>query len=180
MKVYLIRHGLTEDIANNIYQRNNSPLVKDAVEKNPYNNLRFDKVYCSPLRRAKQTAEALFKDFEIIDYIYEYVGPKRLYGKSQDEARIFWEKHWEIIHTDPDWNFDGSESFNEIVERAAKFYNFLKTLKYNRIAVVGHSIFSRHLLSIHALGRKNYTIDIFYKLTINIKPYPLRFLKMEI
>jgi len=65
MKVYLIRHGLTEDIANNIYQRIDSPLVEDAIKENPYKNLHFDKVYCSPLLRAKQTAETFFKDFEI-------------------------------------------------------------------------------------------------------------------
>lgn len=180
MKVYLIRHGLSEDIANNIYQRKDSPLVKDAIKENPYKKLQFDKIYCSPLLRATQTAEAFFDDFEIINYIYEYVGPKKLYGKRQDKAKLFWDKHLEKFRTEPDWSIDGSESFNDIVERADKFYKYLKKLKYKRVVVVGHSIFFQHLLSIHALGRKNYTIDIFHKLSTNIRRYPLGLLKMEL
>ena len=180
MKVYLIRHGVTQEAIDGISQRDDAPLAADAIKQNPYKGLKFDKVYSSPLLRAKQTAEILFKDFEVIDYIYEYKRPSLLDGVSESDARKFWTKHWEKASTDPNWNYDGSESFNKIVERANKFYKFLKGLKYERITVVGHSIFFRHLISIHALGKDAYTIDKFYKLTNYINPLPLRFLQMEL
>jgi len=180
MKVYLIRHALSHDAEKGISQRDDAPIVKDSIKKNHYKDIKFDKVYCSPLLRTRQTAEKLFGDFEIADYIYEYKRPAKLDGVPQKETRKFWEKHWEEAATDPNWSYDGSESFNTIVERVNKFYKFLKGLKFDRVAVVGHSIFFRHLLSIHALGRKNYTIDKYYKLSVFIKPYPLHYLKMEL
>ena len=180
MEVYLIRHALSQDAEKGISQRDDTPIVKGGVKENRYKNIKFDKVYYSPLLRTQQTAEELFDDFEIVDYIYEYKRPKLLDGIPREEARKFWEKHWEEMTTDPEWSYDGSESFNTIVRRADKFYKFLKGLRFERVAVVGHSIFFRHLLSIHALGKKNYTIGVYYKLSAFIKPYPLHYLKMEL
>jgi len=180
MKVYLIRHALSKDAKKGISQRDDTPIMEDGIKENYYKDLEFDKVYCSPLLRAQQTAEKLFGNFEIVDYIYEYKRPAKLDGVPRKEARKFWEKHWNESTTNPDWSYDGSESFNTIVKRADKFYKFLKGLKFDRIAVVGHSIFFRHLLSIHALGKKNYTIDKYYKLSVYIRPYPLHYLKMEL
>lgn len=174
---------MSEDAEKGISQRDDSPLTKDAIKEKSigyYQKLEFDKVFCSPLIRATQTAEKLFGNFEIIDYIYEYKRPAKLDGVPRKEARMFWEKHWASSSTDPNWSHDGSESFNTIVKRADKFYKFLKGLKHKRVAVVGHSIFFRHLLSVHALGKKNYTIDKYYKLSRFIKPYPLHCLKMEL
>lgn len=180
MKVYLIRHALSQDAEKGISQRDDTLIVEDGIKENYYKDIKFNKVYCSPLLRARQTAEKLFDDVEIVDYIYEYKRPTKLDGVPRKEARKFWDKHWKKVTTDPNWSYDGSESFNTIVERADKFYKFLKGLKFERVAVVGHSIFFRHLLSIHAFGRKNYTIDKYYKLSAFIKPYPLHYLKMEL
>ena len=180
MKVYLIRHGVTQQALDGISQTDDVPLAEDAIKENPYKNLVFDKVFSSPLFRAKQTAEKLFGDYEIVDYIYEFRAPKELVGISKDIVNKFWREHWDEVRKDPDWKFNDCESFNEIVDRADKFYKFLKTLDYGRIAVVGHALFFKHLLSIHALGRKNYTIDKYYNLSAYIRPMPLSFLKMEL
>ena len=180
MEVYLIRHALSQDAERGVSQRDGAPIVKDGVKENRYKNIKFDKVYCSPLLRARQTAEKLFDDFEVVDYIYEYKRPSLLDGVPRKEARKFWDKYWEEATTDPDWSYDGSESFNDIVKRVDRFYRFLKGLKFERVVVVGHSIFFRHLLSIHALGKKNYTIGVYYKLSVFINPLPLHYLKMEL
>jgi broad specificity phosphatase PhoE len=180
MKVYLIRHAMSQDAEKGLFQRDDSPISKDSIKENYYKNWKLEKVYCSPMLRAQQTAEELFKDFETIDYIYEYIPPKKLDGKFMDEVRIFWEKHGKKASVDPDWSHDGSESFNTIVKRANKFYKFLQSLKHSRVGVVGHSIFFSHLMSVHALGMENYTIDKYQKLSRFIRPYPLRYLSMDI
>jgi len=67
---------MSEDAEKGISQRDESPLVKNAIKEKSisyYKKLEFDKIFCSPLLRTKQTAEALFgDDFGIVDYIYEY------------------------------------------------------------------------------------------------------------
>ncbi len=171
---------MSQDAAKGIPQKDNSPIVKDSIKENHYKNWKLEKICCSPVLRAQQTAEALFKEYETIDYIYEYIRPKMLDSKSRDEGRIFWDKHWAKATTNPDWNYDGSESFNTIVKRANKFYKHLQSLKYSRVGIVGHSIFFSHLMSVHALGVDGYTIDKYYKLSRFIRPYPLRYLTMEL
>jgi broad specificity phosphatase PhoE len=117
MKVYLIRHAMSQDAKKGISQRDDSPIIKDSIKEYYYKGWRLEKVYCSPILRAQQTAEALFKEYETVGYIYEYIRPKMLDGKSRDEGKIFWDKHWVKATTDPDWNYDESESFNTIVKR---------------------------------------------------------------
>lgn len=171
---------MSQDAEKDISQRDDSPIVKNFIKENPYKDWKLDKVYCSPLLRAQQTAESLFGEYETVDYIYEYIRPRMLDGVPRKEAKLFWDKHKTESTTDPDWNYDESESFNTIVKRANKFYKHLQTLKYSRLGVVGHGIFFTHLMSIHALGVDNYTIDKYYKLSLYIRQNPLQYLYMEL
>jgi broad specificity phosphatase PhoE len=183
MKLYLIRHAKTIDSEEGKSQSPDAIIDETSVEKGLYSDLKVDKVYCSPLVRATRTADLLFGkgNYEIVDYIYEYIRPKFLDGKSREEARKFWD--WGLLEyrKDPNWKYDGSESFNEIKARAEKFLKFLKKQKerYNRVAVVGPAIFFRHLLGVIAAGKK-YDQLIFLDLARYIDWAPLEMKEIEI
>ncbi len=158
MKLYLIRHAKTIESKEGKSQSPNAIIDESSIKKGLYSDLKVDKVYCSPLVRATRTADLLFGEgnYEIVDYIYEYIRPRFLDGKSKEEARKFWD--WGLLEyrKDPDWKYDDSESFNDIKARANKFLKFLKKqrYKYNSVAVIGHGIFFRHLLGVIAAGEK--------------------------
>lgn len=167
MKLYLIRHAKTLESGEGKSQNPDAKIDASTIEKGLYSDLKVDKVYSSPLIRATATADLVFGkgNYEVIDYIYEYVRPKFLDGKSREEARKFWD--WGLLEyrKNPDWKYDGSESFNEVKARAEKFLKFLKKQKnkYNSVAVVGHAIFFRHLLGVIA-AREKYDQLIFLDL----------------
>jgi broad specificity phosphatase PhoE len=156
MKLYLIRHGKTVEAGEGMSQSPEAEVNINLVDKSIVKNLNQEKVFSSPLPRSTKTAEILFGEYEVVDYIYEYIRPKILDGKSRDEARKFWD--WGLVEyrKNPDWKYEGSESFNEIKSRATNFLNFLKKQKdkYKSVVVVGHTIFFRHLLGVIASGDK--------------------------
>ncbi len=158
MKLYLIRHAKTIESGEGKSQSPDARIDASTVRKNVFSDLKIDKVYCSPLIRATETADLIFGkgNYEIVDYIYEYIRPRCLEGKTREEARKFWD--WGLLEyrKDPNWKFDGSESFNDIKARAEKFLKFLKRQKkkYKSVAVVGHAIFFRHMLGVIAAGEK--------------------------
>jgi broad specificity phosphatase PhoE len=151
MKIYLIRHAISVDGQNKISQRDDSPLVENISTKLP--PIKPDKVFCSPILRAEQTAELLFPGrFEILDYIYEYQRPRFLTGNNKKEADIFWKTGIEKMKKDPNWSYDGSESFVEIKNRVLRLLSLLKSLDLESVAIIGHGIFFRYLIGINILG----------------------------
>ena len=165
MKLVLIRHGKTIEAGEGVSQSPDAEVDISLIDKNVVKDLNPEKVFSSPLPRATKTAEILFGEYEIVDYLYEYIRPKILDGKSREKARRFWD--WGLVEyrKNPDWKYEGSESFNEIKSRASRFLEFLKKQKsiYKSVAVVGHVIFFRHLLGIIASGN-NYNQNIYLDL----------------
>ncbi|MFV1917539.1 MAG: histidine phosphatase family protein [Patescibacteria group bacterium] len=153
MKVYLIRHAKTTDSLEGLHQRDDSPIIPDLIEETDFSDLKPEKVYSSPMLRARQTAEILFDTFEIVDFIYEATAPKLLYGKPKEFGRKFWEKHLPEFSEDSDWEFDGSESFNEVRKRAEKFKKYLEDQPFGSVAVVGHGTFFRHFIGVNIFGK---------------------------
>lgn len=152
MKVYLIRHAKTFDSANGIHQNDDSRIITDGIDFSLYKDLKPEKVYSSPYARAKQTAEKLFGEYEILDYTYELKRPTSLLKVDKKVSHEIWEKVKNEFRADPDWRYENGESFNEIKERAHRLLDFLKTQPYKSVAIIGHGIFFRHFLGVNALG----------------------------
>jgi len=163
MKIYLIRHAKTKDSANGIHQSDGTPIITEGVDFSIYKDLKPEKVYSSPQTRAIQTAERLFGEYEVLDYTFEYKRPTSFVGKSKQLSHDLWNKEQIHLRTDPDWKFEDAESFNEIKERAEKFLNFLKTLEYESVAVIGHGIFFRYVMGVRALG-EHFTPNVVFDL----------------
>ena len=168
MKVYLIRHARTEDAEKGIHQRNGTRIIADSIDPKKFSDLKPDKVYSSPLTRARQSAKLIFGDYEILDYIYEFVAPKILYGKERSFGKKFWEKHLHEVRENNDWTHDGSESFNEIKARVKRLLDFLKSQPYKKVAVIAHRTFFQHFLGVIKFGDK-YTFKDYEKTVGKIK-----------
>jgi len=157
MKVYLIRHAKTRDAENQLTQKITTPVVINTETLNKVKQAKnkieaVETVYCSPMKRAKETADLIFgKDsYKILDFIQEYRTPKEIIGKPKGYATRFWEVKHKKDKMDIDWTPEGGESFASIAKRAKKLHRFLlkkkRINKYNKVAIVGHGTFFRHFL----------------------------------
>ncbi len=179
MERYFIRHAKTIDRSNGLHQSNGSQILTEGIDFAIYQDLNPDRVFSSPITRAKQTAELLFGGYQVLDYIYEYLAPNVLAEKNKEEKRAFWKWAIEEFRRDPDWKYDGSESFNELKERAFKLLDFLKSQPEDTIAIVGHGLFFRHMLGVNALGEQ-YTPEVFLDLVSYIKWDNLEMKKIKV
>jgi len=179
MKLHLIRHAKTKEAENNIHQNDDVSIIKELVDPVLYSDLKPDKVYSSPFLRAKQTAKMLFGNYEVLDLLHEFRSPNLLKGKPRAYGFEFWEKHLPDVRKNPDWSFDGSESFNDVIERVSKFLDFMKDSEYKRVAVVGHGTFFRHTLGVLKFG-KSYSFEKYEKYMWPIKWRNLEMKEVEI
>jgi broad specificity phosphatase PhoE len=157
MKVYLIRHATTIDALSGLTQKTESPILINkktmkCVQSAKKKLNQIDRVFCSPLLRAKQTANLIFGDgnYTVVEDIREYKSPSKLIGKDRSYAVKYWEVEHKIDKLDINWMPDDGESFASIAIRVENFYQLLLKSKnengYNHVAVVGHGIFFRHLI----------------------------------
>lgn len=179
MKIYLIRHAKTKEAEDGIHQNDDVPIIKDAVDPKLYSSLGVDRVYSSPYPRAKQTAEILFGDYEVLDYLYEFKAPNLLKGKPRELGRKFWDKHLPDVRKNPNWKYDGSESWNNIIKRINKLLDFLKDTGYEKVAIVGHGTFFRHTLGVLRFGNK-YNFEKYEKYIWPIKWENLEMKEVEL
>jgi len=157
MKIYFVRHGETiwnkekkiqgrSDIPLNEYGKELGMITADALKDIP-----FDIVYSSPLIRAKETAEILVKDRNLV--IHE---DNRLlemsFGEGEGESLPEIHAHPEMklhnfIHNPGEYTPPaGGETFEELYERCK---NFIEEViipaeeKYNTMLIVGHGALIR-------------------------------------
>lgn len=157
MKVYLIRHARTRDAEDLLTQRHLTPIVVDSETLDKVEQVKnkigeVDIVFCSPLQRAKETADLVFGkgNYKVLDFIKEYGTPKEIIGKPRKFATDFWEVKHKKDKMDINWEPKGGESFASIANRVERLYQFLltekKTKKHQKVAIVGHGTFFRHFL----------------------------------
>ncbi len=157
MRVYLIRHARTRDAEDQLAQRHTTPIVIDSETLDKIKKVKskigtIDFAYCSPLKRAQETADLIFGKgkYKVLDFIQEYRTPKEIIGQPREYAINFWEIEHKKDKMDVNWKPKGGESFISVADRAVKLYEFLLkekgTKKYKKVAIVGHGTFFRHFL----------------------------------
>ena len=134
MKVFVTRHGQTSwnalgkiqgktDIELNETGKNQARETGEAIK-----NEHIDIIISSPLKRAKETAQIINKNFNV-----EIIDDERLmergFGKSEgltkDEILALKEKHGQIYDV---WNYNANTGFNDIEKMqdfCARIYDFL-------------------------------------------------------
>lgn len=168
-KLILIRHGQTEMNANRVYfGRLDPPLnevglnqVKKAREK--FLDCMYDRIYSSPLKRARETAEICnHRSFEIeyvddlmeIDFgIFEGLTYEEISRKYPDEIKKA-EEEWQT------YNYETGESLMDMQKRVI---NFLKSLDFSKTNVlVAHWGVINCILSHYMSGN----LDTYWKFKV--------------
>ena len=146
MKLYLVRHGQTDLNKVRRYQgRIDVPLNETGIGQAQKLALRlsceqFDKIYTSPLSRARQTAEIIHNGSHID--ITTSAGLVEM-----DFGLLEGKTYKEIIEVYPDWDFSvfdftfaGGENLDSLVIRMHSFVDMLMKLNENsNVLVVTHS-----------------------------------------
>jgi ribonuclease H / adenosylcobalamin/alpha-ribazole phosphatase len=115
------------------------------------------RILSSPLRRARQTAEALAESLELpIVELHELHELRESDGYGElglEEQRLRRWSAWMAEHgDDPDHSYRGGESFNDVVARVHHVQDRLVADGEPSYLAVSHGIFARFLLMVSMLG----------------------------
>lgn len=144
MNIYLIRHTKVAVAAGICYGQSDVAVASSFdVEKEQVTatiaNIKFDKVYSSPLKRCKVLAEHLFSDKSIVfdERLkelnfgnWELTAWDTIY--AQDQGKV-WMDNYQTLPT-----LNG-ESYPEMVARILAFFEELKSLNNENVAIVTHA-----------------------------------------
>lgn len=149
MKVYVIRHGQTDwNLAQKTQGKTDIELNKTGIEqarkaKEKINKCKIDLIYCSPLKRAKETAKIVNEDKKY-KIIYEKDLEERGFGdfegKTKEEIKEM-VGDWEKIH---DYKINSNErNIEPIKDVCNRVWNFLDKVKEEQagknILIVTHA-----------------------------------------
>ena len=146
--IYFVRHGATDwnenidefgnkvprcqgrtDIPLNENGINQAKLVKESLK-----NIKFDKIFCSPLTRAKQTCEIIVGSLD--DVIIDERLVERSFGRYEGLTRKqfdftnFCKKGFKELN--------GAESVEDVEKRVHSFLDELKQEPHKTILIVSH------------------------------------------
>ncbi len=141
MKIYIVRHGQVPHNALGQYNIVDEDLTELGIEqakklKEKIKNINFDIIICSPLNRAKHTAEIV--NINNNEIIYDDRIKERSCGDLSG-------KPLEVTNRDEYWNYNTtiqygtSENIKLFFERIYNFLDELKIKDYNTVLIVAHS-----------------------------------------
>jgi probable phosphoglycerate mutase len=154
-RIYFVRHGETTGNRDFISQTYETPLtdaghlqavkVAERVSK-----LDFETIISSDMQRALETAkyisEAKKIEVDACSLFHEKFTPLNVRNKSiESEEYKEYASGWEENFFDPNWALPGSESFNDLMERADEAVRYLLDSRFKDILVVTHGTFLKHL-----------------------------------
>lgn len=119
--------------------------------------LGIERIVCSPMRRARQTAAPIAEltglEPEIWEWTHELREPAGYSGLPADEQQLQrWSNRMLANAGDPDHAPAGGESFNELLGRVRRTQERLVTDGVDRTLLVGHGIFLRFAFALAVLG----------------------------
>lgn len=158
LEIYLTRHGETEwNLIRRMQGQKDSPLTELGVKQATWlserlNGKDFSYIYTSPLGRARSTAEILNKSLkaELVEdhrlkeiYVGDWEGQliSDIEVKHSKENDDFW-------HNPVAFQMDGKETFQEVRDRAADFFeDLISKHGSGKVLVVSHAILIKGLLN---------------------------------
>ena len=157
--IYFVRHGETENNANNIRQGPEGPLSEKGREQALATAKRFPKekghpevIIASPYERTKETAAIIGKelnmDVEYCDLLVERKNPTEIVGHSGSEQNVkqIIDRIDKSFHDD-NLRYADEENFVDLKERAKKLLKYIKNRPEERIIMVTHGIFLKMVVS---------------------------------
>ncbi len=152
MKIHIIRHASTKYNTMRRWQgRIDLPLDEIGIRQAQALALRFasipvDRIYSSPLKRARQTAEEIAKvhglEVEVVEDLIE--SDLSLWeGLPADKVKKEFKKEYKEWATNPDAEIEGVESVRSVYERTKRALERIYELGGEEIVVVTHAIVVR-------------------------------------
>jgi probable phosphoglycerate mutase len=166
---YFLRHG--ESVSNAAPGRDLSDAEGDRLTDRGHeqaalaaahlDNLRIDRLWCSPLQRAQETAAPIAArlglEVEIHDDLVELREGDAHYELSGEEQRLArWSERMAAHPDDPDYAPPGGESFADMVARVERVKELLLAHSDQRILAVSHGILLRFLF-VHSFLEDEFT-----------------------
>ncbi len=146
MNIYIVRHGQTEEnLKGTYYGVLDCGITELGVKQaevlgEKLENIKFDKVYCSELKRAKETLSYIYK---VDDIIEDSRLNERNFGVF--EGKTYTELEEDMAEEYKSWTSDwkeyrpkGGESFRDSYLRAYSFMEYLKSESGENILVCTH------------------------------------------
>ncbi|MDR2558133.1 MAG: histidine phosphatase family protein [Oscillospiraceae bacterium] len=164
MELYIARHGET---LSNVEMRltggkSNSPLTESGIEQAKQlgkllEDVAFDAVYSSPLKRAVDTVNIAFgSKYKICtDERLEEIHLGIMEGMKYVEASAKFPDSGMLFYTEPALYKppEGGESLNDMIKRFNSFINYLKDKNYNKVFALTHGYALRVLYACMIDGR---------------------------
>ncbi len=160
-KIFLLRHGKTKENINGIYQgSSNTKLLNPDTMLNiqdKIQSLQLESILCSPLLRAKESANALNLNFEICDLLQECNMGQWELLKWSEIAKQYPDDIKTMANDYNNFIFPEGESIKNFIMRIQKIAEIFNHSKCNNILAITHGGIIRHLIC-HYLGLdyKNY------------------------
>ena len=143
MKILVTRHGQTNwNVEKRIQGRTDIELNYKGIEqayqtKENLENEKIDLIICSPLKRAKQTADIINKDRNI-PIIYDERLLEICYGENEGRLHddFDYDGFWNIVNTH---EYKDAENVNNFIKRVYNFLEDIKKHKEENILIVTHN-----------------------------------------
>lgn len=140
MKVYVMRHGTTVWNEKGIVQgRSNNRLSKKGVQEvenvaNEYKNVTFDRVFCSPLMRTRQTVKIMNKFHNIkVEFDERLTEIDKGIFTGRRKKDFLPEEEYQKSVLDPKCKM---ETADQVMERVSSFYEDLMNSDKNDVVLV--------------------------------------------
>lgn len=160
--VYFVRHGQSVGNASPVFQENDTPLSEKGQRQatmiaNRLQHVSFDALIASPLKRARQTAEAIGQKTnhtpEFSDLFVECIKPTDVDGKPWNDQAAFelWSQ-WQKSLYDPTVHAADGENYASLIKRADQAIAYLTSRAEKSLVVVTHGYFLDALVARIVLG----------------------------
>lgn len=142
-KIFVTRHGQTDwNAQKRIQGRTDIELNSKGIEqayqtKEILKNTNIDLIICSPLKRAKQTADIINIDRNI-PIIYDERLLEICFGENEGKNKYTFDYagFWNIINTH---EYKDAENVNEFIKKIGAFLDDIKRYKEENILIVTHN-----------------------------------------
>lgn len=162
MILYLLRHGETDNNAENIHQPLNTPLStrgilqsNEAVHKLKERNI--DIIITSPLPRARDTAAALSEALHVPmienNELREKQNPSIIIGRKKYDADVLRiKKEIEKNYHNPNWKHSDEESYFDLHKRVQSVIASITGSSYHNPLLVTHEVIIKMLTASIVFG----------------------------
>ena len=143
MNIFVVRHGQTEwNVMKKMQgsadiELNEKGLSQASDTADMLRDLTFDAIFCSPLKRAKQTAE-IINDDRGLNIVFDERLRERNYGEFEgtNKSSFNYNEFWSY---QKNMKYEKAENVQDFFERIYDFLDDITSKEYDNILIVCHA-----------------------------------------